>query len=449
MSSSDWVSSENTALFTDLYQLTMMQAYHREEMGEPAVFDLFIRRLGRRNFVLACGLDTALRYLEDLHFNDEALAYLSSTGKFDVSFLAYLEGFRFSGSVYAVREGTPIFPEEPILEVEAPIGEAQLVETFLLNQITFQSNVATKASLVRLAAGDCTVADFGMRRMHGADAGMKAARAYHIAGLNSTSNVLAGQVYGVPITGTMAHSYIEAHGREEDAFRAFASLYKDAVLLVDTYDTLEGIRKIARLAKELGDDFNISGVRLDSGDLAELARESRRILDAEGLRHVRIFASGSLDEHEIARLLAAGAPIDGFGVGTRMGTIADQPYLDSVYKLSAYAGKPRMKLSAEKSNLPGRKQIYRSYQDGVAAHDVIAIDNERLEGRPLLEQVMNSGRRTEASRYTLDEIREYAREEVSILPKRLCSLEPADLPYTVNLSGGMKRLLDETREALL
>jgi nicotinate phosphoribosyltransferase len=246
----------------------------------------------------------------------------------------------------------------------------------------------------------------------------------------------------------MAHSYIEAHGCEEDAFRAFASLYKDAVLLVDTYDTLEGIRKIARLAKEIGGDFNISGVRLDSGDLAELARESRRILDAEGLRHVRIFASGSLDEHEIARLLAAGAPIDGFGVGTRMGTIADQPYLDSVYKLSAYAGKPRMKLSAEKSNLPGRKQIYRSYQDGVAAHDVIAIDNERLEGRPLLEQVMNSGRRTEASRYTLDEIREYAREEVSILPKRLCSLEPADQPYTVNLSGGMKRLLDETREAL-
>ena len=445
MSSSDWVTSENSALFTDLYQLTMLQAYHREEMSEPAVFDLFIRRLGRRNFVLACGLDTILQYLEDLRFSDEALAYLSSTGKFGSSFLTFLEGFRFSGSVFAVREGTPVFPDEPILEVVAPIAEAQLVETFLLNQITFQSNVATKASRVRLAAGDRTVADFGMRRMHGADAGLKAARAFHIAGLDSTSNVLAGQVYGVPITGTMAHSYIEAHGSEEDAFRAFASLYEDAVLLVDTYDTLEGVRKVARLAAEEGGDFKIGGIRLDSGDLVELARESRQILDAEGLDRVRIFASGSLDEHEIARLLAAGAPIDGFGVGTKMGTIADQPYLDSVYKLAAYAGKPRMKLSAEKSNLPGRKQIYRSYEDGF---DVISTEHERLDGRPLLEQVMDSGRRAERSRYTLDEIREYAREELSKLPSRLLTLEPADPPFQVTLSAGMKRLLDETRSAL-
>ncbi|MEX1055072.1 MAG: nicotinate phosphoribosyltransferase [Rhodothermales bacterium] len=448
MASSDWVTSDNSALFTDLYQLTMLQAYHREGMGEPAVFDLFIRRLGRRNFVLACGLDTVLDYLEELHFSEESLAFLASTGKFDSSFLAYLEGFRFSGSVYAVREGTPIFPDEPILEVVAPIAEAQLVETFLLNQITFQTNVATKASLVRLAAGERTVADFGMRRMHGADAALKAARAFHIAGLDSTSNVLAGQVYGIPTTGTMAHSYIEAHGSEEDAFRAFASFYDDAVLLVDTYDTLEGIRKIARLAKEGGAEFRIGGVRLDSGDLAELARESRRILDAEGLQHVRILASGSLDEHEISRLLEGGAPIDGFGVGTRMGTIADQPYLDSVYKLSAYAGKPRMKLSTEKSTLPGRKQIYRSYQAGIATHDVISTADERLEGRPLLETVMESGTRMETSRFSLDEIRDYSREELSVLPSRLLSLVPDDRPYEVRLSEGLKQLLDETRAAL-
>ena len=448
MSTDDWIDFENAALFTDLYQLTMLQAYFLEGMEEDAVFDLFVRRLGDRNYLLACGLDTALDYLEQLHFPDEAVEYVSTVGDFDDDFLEYLSHFRFTGDVHAVREGTPVFADEPIVEVVAPIGEAQIAETFLLNQITFQTNAATKASRVRRAAGDRLVADFGMRRMHAADAALKGARAYYIAGLDSTSNVLAGRLYGIPVTGTMAHSYIEAHDDEEDAFRAFSDIYPDTILLVDTYDTLEGVRKIVELAERKGDAFKVRGIRLDSGDLAELAVESRRILDDAGLSDVSIFASGSLDEFKISELLDRGAPIDGFGVGTKMGTIADRPFLDSAFKLTEYAGKPRMKLSTEKSNLPGRKQVYRYYEDGMASHDVIATREEDLDGEPLLAPVMIEGERTKEGRRPLGEIRDYAGSSLARLPARLLRLESSDPPYEVLLSEALQHRFDETRTKL-
>ena len=440
-------------LFTDLYQLTMLQAYFREEMREPAVFDLFVRRLRHRNYLVACGLETVLDFLETLRFTDDELDYLADQDTFEDDFLDYLAGFRFTGDVYAMPEGTPVFPDEPILEVVAPIGEAQLVETYLLNQITFQTGLASKAARVVHAAQrdgtDRAVADFGMRRMHGTDAAMKAARACYIAGVDSTSNVLAGQTYGLPVTGTMAHSYIEAHDREVDAFKRFAELYPETTLLVDTYDTLDGVRKVIDLAEEWGDAFRVQALRLDSGDLAALAHQARQLLDDAGLEDVQLFASSGLDEHKITDLLDRGAPIDGFGVGTRMGTMADQPYLDSAYKLAGYAGTPRMKLSKAKSNLPGRKQVTRQFAEGTADQDVIAAHDEVVDGEPLLQCVMKDGARTDAGQpRSLDAVRAHAAEQQDRLPDRLRALSDAHPPYAVTLSDQLAAELETTRERL-
>jgi nicotinate phosphoribosyltransferase len=440
-------------LFTDLYQLTMLQAYFREGMNERAVFDLFVRRLRHRNYLLACGLETVLDFLETLHFTDDELDYLAEQDAFEDDFLDHLADFRFTGDVYAMPEGTPVFADEPILEVVAPIGEAQLVETYLLNQITFQTGLASKAVRVVQAARrdgtDRAVADFGMRRMHGTDAAMKAARACHIAGVRSTSNVLAGQTYNLPITGTMAHSYIEAHDSEMDAFEKFAQLYPETTLLVDTYDTLDGVRKVIDLAEAWGDDFRVQAIRLDSGDLATLAHQSRQLLDDAGLDGVKIFASSSLDEHKIMDLLDRGAPIDGFGVGTKMGTMADQPYLDSAYKLAGYAGKPRMKLSKEKSNLPGRKQVVRQFEDGIADRDIITTHDESVNGESLLQCVMQDGARTDAGQpRSLDAIRAYAADQQDQLPARLRALSEANPPYSVTISDRLAAELEATRERL-
>jgi len=440
-------------LFTDLYQLTMLQAYFREDMNETAVFDLFVRRLRHRNYLLACGLDTVLDFLEALHFTADEIDYLAEQDAFEDDFLDHLADFQFTGDVYAILEGTPVFADEPLLEVVAPIGEAQLVETYLLNQITFQTGLASKAARVVHAAQrdgtDRAVADFGMRRMHGTDAALKAARACHIAGVSSTSNVLAGQTYDLPITGTMAHSYIEAHDSEAEAFNEFAQLYPETTLLVDTYDTLDGVRKVIALAEAWEDDFRVQAIRLDSGDLAALAHRSRQLLDDAGLEHVKIFASSSLDEYEITDLLDRGAPIDGFGVGTRMGTMADQPYLDSAYKLAGYAGTPRMKLSKEKSNLPGRKQVVRQFENGVADRDVIAAHDESIDGEPLLQCVMKGGVRTDAGEpRALDDLRAYAAEQQDRLPPRLRALSDAHPAYSVTLSDRLAADLDATRERL-
>jgi len=318
----------SAALFTDMYQLTMAQAYVAEDMLEPATFSLFYRNLpDDRNYILSCGIEDVVDFLCELDFDDDDLTYLRGTGKFSAAFLDYLADFRFTGDVHALPDGTPVFPQEPLLEVTAPAPEAQIVETWVMNQMHVQSVLATKAARIVHSANGRPVLDFGLRRIHGADNGLKAARAFHVAGVAATSNVLAGRVYDIPISGTMAHSYVQAHDSEMDAFRKFVSEFPDTVLLVDTYDTKQGVKNVVRLAEELGDDFRVSGIRLDSGDLAELAEMARRILDEAGLDDVDIFASGGLNEFEIRDMLDQDAPIDGFGVGTAMGVSSDAPDL--------------------------------------------------------------------------------------------------------------------------
>jgi len=435
------------ALFTDLYELTMLEAYFRHAMTGQAVFSLFVRRLpAARNFLLACGLEPVLDFLETLRFSAEDLDYLRSLEKFGPDFLDWLRDFSFTGDVFAVPEGTPVFADEPILEIAAPIAEAQYVETFVINQMHLGTLLASKAARVVAAAGAKPVVDFGARRIHGTDAALKAARAFHIAGVAATSDVLAGKRYGLPVTGTMAHSFIQAHSSESAALASFAEVFPETVLLVDTYDTLQGVRKVVELAARLGDDFRVSAVRLDSGDLGELAVGARQILDAAGLTSVGIFASGGLDETAIAGLLAAGAPIDGFGVGTKMGVSADAPDLDIAYKLCEYAGVGRLKLSPGKPVLPGRKQLFRVSEGEADVGDFISRADEQLPGRALLEQVMRDGARTGAAP-SLDRSRARAAEEIARLPQAVRALAPATPPYPVGISDELARYRDEITEA--
>jgi nicotinate phosphoribosyltransferase len=419
----------------------MVQAYWQERLNDEAVFSLFVRRLpAGRNFLLACGLHDALQYLEDVRFTQEDLDYLGGRPEFQKPFVRWLADFRFRGGVRAVPEGTPTFAGESILEVAAPLAEAQLVETIVLNGVHLQTALASKAARVVLAARGRTVVDFGMRRMHGTDAALKGARAFFIAGVSATSNVLAGRLYGIPIAGTMAHSYIQVHASELDAFRAFSAIYPGTTLLVDTYDTIEGIRRVIQLAEEQGTGFGVGAIRLDSGDLASLAREARALLDGAGLGQVRIFASGGLDENAVARLVDQDAPIDAFGVGTAMGVSADVPALDMVYKLTQYAGSGRLKLSPGKAVLPGPKQIFRQVADGTAVRDVIASASEHRSGRALLVPVMQQGRRLPGGKVTLTESREYAAEELAGLPPAVRGLARADPPYPVDVSAELTAL---------
>ena len=445
MSGKAWEPGGFPALTTDLYQLTMTQAYCVEGLTGEAVFNLFVRRLPpSRNYLVACGLESILDLLEDVRFEDRDLEYLDGLGPFTPEFLATLADFRFEGDVYAIPEGTVFFANEPVVEVVAPLPQAQLVETYLLNQITFQSAAASKCARVVTAADGGDVVDFGLRRVHGAEAGISVARAFYIAGAAATSNVMAGRLFGMPVAGTMAHSYITAHDDELAAFRAFTERNADTVLLVDTYDTLQGVENVVRLAREQGRDFDVRAIRLDSGDIGELAKRSRAILDQAGLSGVAIFASGGLDEYEIDSLLRGGAPIDGFGVGTKMGVSADAPYLDTVYKLVAYKGEGRMKLSTDKQTLPYRKQVFREYDDGTMKSDTVAIHDERLSGQPLLKHVMAQGRRTAVGRDDLEAARRRAKSQIETLPDYLRGIAPSERPYEVSVS---ERLAAET-EAL-
>jgi nicotinate phosphoribosyltransferase len=441
-----WHGTGGLALFTDLYELTMARAYVAEGMRGTAVFTLFVRRLpGSRNLLLACGLDAVLASLEALRFTPDDLEYLRTLDLFPETFLAWLRDYRFTGDVHAVPEGTPVFANEPILEVVAPIAEAQLVETLVMNQIHLQTVLASKAVRVVTAAQGRPVVDFGSRRMHGIDAAVQGARAFYVAGVEATSNVLAGRRYGIPVSGTMAHSYIQAHEDESSAFRAFAGLFPGAVLLADTYDTLSGVRRAIEVASGPA-PLRISAVRLDSGDLAALAREARRLLDAAGLTDVRIVASSDLDEHRIAALVADKAPIDGFGVGTAMGVSRDAPALDLVYKLAEYDGEGRTKLSADKPVLPGRTQVFRREQDGRIVGDIIGRFDERLDGRPLLRQVMAGGRRTADAQAPLAAARQRAADALARLPPGILGLAPASSPYPVSVSAALETYHARVRE---
>lgn len=433
-----------SSLFADLYEFTMLEAYHALGMDRPAVFSLFVRKLPTdRQFLVACGLDDLLDDIQALRFTGEDVEHLASLGLFQPGFLEWLKGFRFTGEIRAVPEGTPVFPNEPILEVIAPIGEAQILETLVINQIGFQTLIASKAARIAAAAGDRTMVDFGTRRSHGIDAAIKGARAAYVGGAAATSNVEAGRRYGIPVTGTVAHSFIQAFPNELEAFRAFSGLYPDTTLLVDTYDTPAAVETVIALARELGSDFRVRAIRLDSGDLLALSRDARRRLDAAGLPDVRIIASGGLDEWKIERLMRARAPIDAFGVGTDMMVSTDAPALDIAYKLTSYDGEGRMKFSPGKRNLPGSKQVFRRYRNDRAIGDVLARYDEKLRGRPLLETVMVDGRRT-GRRPSLAEIRKERRDAIAQLPSRFRTLRPAATAYPVTVSARLARFEEET-----
>ena len=442
------------SLFTDFYELTMCASYFDNKNFEPATFDLFIRRLPEnRSYILFAGLEQCLQYLQNIKFTEDHLAYLEKQS-FNNDFLDYLRGFKFTGDVWAIPEGSLAFPNEPLLRVTAPIVEAQLVETFLLNTVNLQTMIATKASRVVHAAKGKPVIEFGLRREQGIDAGMKVARSTYIGGCQGTSNVLAGQVYGIPVFGTMAHSFVMSYPKEIEAFRAFTETFPNrSTLLIDTYDDISGAEKAGVIAKELeAKGCKLGGVRLDSGDLVSDSKRIRKFFDSEGLGYVKIFASGDLDEFKVEELLAKGARIDSFGVGTKMGTSADRPYLDVIYKLcetgtSDGRFSPIMKLSKDKITLPGRKQVYRHYDaEGNFEGDRIALADEKVEGEPLLVKVMAKGKLTIALP-TLDQIRAKAAENLSKLPDEYKTLvEPPS--YPVELSRNLLNLIKTLKRQL-
>jgi nicotinate phosphoribosyltransferase len=435
-------NSHESVLLTDLYQLTMLQGYFDRGMEETAVFEFFVRKLPpQRNFLVAAGLEQALLFLEDLRFTSEELEWVSGYGAFRPAFVRYLENLRFTGDVHAMPEGTAFFPNEPILRVTAPLPQAQLVESRLINLLHFQTLIASKAVRSVLVAPNKLLVDFGLRRAHGAEAGLLAARASYLVGFAGSATVLAAPLFGVPIFGTMAHSFIQAHDDETAAFEHLAhSLPENVILLIDTYDTEAAAEKVVQLAPKLErDGIKIKGVRLDSGDLADHAFKVRNILDAGGLRNVTIFASGSVDEYILERLLQKKAPIDGFGIGTHMDTSADAPYLDCAYKLVEYGGKARRKRSEGKVLWPGRKQVYRSYDDnGCMREDILSLDRDQLDGEPLIQPVMEAGGRISAA-VSLKESRERCFNSLKRLPESLKSLARAP-DYPVVVSEAVRQL---------
>jgi nicotinate phosphoribosyltransferase len=428
---------ERLALLTDLYQLTMAACYFDQGMNEEATFSLFIRKYPKnRGYFVAAGSAEVLEYLHTLHFSEDDLAYLESTGLFRTPFLDYLKTLRFTGEVYALPEGSIFFKDEPLLEVSAPIIEAQLVETFIINAVNLQTLIASKAARSVQAARGRPLVDFSLRRTQGSDAGLKVARASYLVGFAGTSNVLAGKLYGIPTFGTMAHSYVTSFPEEIEAFRVFAKNFpKISTLLIDTYDDIAGARKAARVAREMATQGErLRSVRLDSGDIAAISRKVRHLLDQEGLEYVSILASGGFDEEKITEVLAQGGLIDSFAVGTKMGVAADAPYFDIAYKLVKYAEHPVMKLSTGKVTLVDKKQIWRSFDDkGLMNGDTIALREETLPaGTPLLKQVMQNGTPL-GPQPTLQESREYFRRQFAILPEAYKALENPPL-YPVNLS---------------
>jgi nicotinate phosphoribosyltransferase len=439
----------SSPLLTDLYQLTMLQAYYEAGMTGTAVFELFVRKLPPgRNFLVVAGLEQAVEFLEQLTFGAEELAWVRASGVFKPAFAERLARFRFTGDVHAMPEGTVFFPNEPILRVTAPMPEAQLVESRLLNLVHFEVMVASKAARSVLVAPGKRLIDFGMRRAHGAEAGLLAARAAYLAGFDGSSVALAAPRFGIPVFGTMAHSFVQSHESESAAFLHFARAFPgSALLLIDTYDTVAAARKIVRLAPELArEGIALRGVRLDSGDLGALARDVRRVLDEAGLTTASIFASGNLDEYQVRDLVAAGAPIDAFGIGTSLVTSADAPSLDAVYKLQEYAGRPRRKRSTGKATWPGRKQVYRrDGADGQFAGDTVTAETDRQPGAPLLEQVMAGGRRVRRLP-TLAEARDRARAQLARLPRPLAGLDGAPA-YPVEIAPALHALAAEVDAA--
>ncbi|MDR4652800.1 MAG: nicotinate phosphoribosyltransferase [Nitrosomonas sp.] len=431
----------SSPLLADLYQFTMLQTYLEQDMQQTAVFELFMRKLPPgRNFLIAAGLEQVLEFLENLTFSAEELEWLAP--RFPPHVIRYLEHFRFQGDVHAMPEGTIFFPNEPILRITAPMPQAQLVESRIINLLHFETLIASKAARSVLIAPDKLLVDFGMRRAHGAEAGLLAARASYLAGFSGTATVLAGTLYDIPIFGTMAHAFIQAHDDESQAFEHFARSHPDnTTLLIDTYDTEAAAHKVVTLAKKLETDhIIIKGVRLDSGDLAQHARNVRRILDDGGLHGVTIFASGNLDEYKLQTLLTAHAPIDGFGIGTALDVSNDAPALDCAYKLQEFAGKPKRKRSEGKATWPGRKQVYRTFdRDGCMSGDTVALENgDPQQGAPLLQPFMHAGKRLHP-KPSLHALRQQTLMHYQSLPAAMIAMDCTD-NYPVAISTTLQAL---------
>lgn len=439
------------ALITDLYELTMAACYHDQGMSERAVFSLFIRDYPpRRRYFVTAGLEDVLQYLGDLKFMPSDLEYLDGLKLFKKEFLDYLEEFRFRGDVLAIPEGRLMFVQEPLLEVEASLIEAQIIETFLLNAVSLQTMIATKASRCFHEAGERPLVDFSLRRDQGTEAGLKVARASYIGGFIGTSNVQAGKLLGLPVFGTMAHSFVTGFDREIEAFRAFARTFpQNAALLVDTYDTLAGASNAARVGKEMSErGESLRGVRLDSGDIARLSRKVRQTLVRSGIGDATIFASGAFDEDGIRRTLRRGGDIDAFGVGTKMGVSADAPYLDTAYKMVECGQRPSLKLSPGKATWAGKKQVFRlAAQTGRLKKDVIGLRDDRLPGESLLQKVMSRGKIT-VKLPSLPEIRKRFLDEFSRLDEKYKGIDGSGPHFPVSFSPRLRRLQAKTARSI-
>ena len=437
-----------SVLLTDWYQLAMLDAYYRLGMEQTAVFEFFVRRLPeRRSFLVAAGLGQVLDYLENVRFSEDEIAWLASTKRLSPSSLERLASLRFSGRVFAVPEGTVFFASEPILRVEAPLPEAQLVESRIVSLLHYQTIVASKAARCRLAAPKTELIDFGMRRAHGAEAALLASRASYIAGFDATATVEASYRYGIPLAGTMAHSFVQAHEFESQAFQNFAHCHpQNLVLLIDTYDVLRGAERVVELAHRLRrDGIRVEGVRIDSGDLAQTARAVRGVLDRGACKDIRIFVSGSVDEYAIDAMIAAKVPIDAFCLGTRLAVSEDAPSLDCAYKLQQYDGRPVRKLSQWKETWPGPRQIYRQYDcHGYLGMDVLACEDEVIDGQPLLHEVMTDGRRM-CCAPPLGDVRTYCAEQLAKLPPAYRTLEHV-LQAPVKVSHRQHQLAEEVAQ---
>lgn len=436
-------------LTTDLYELNMIQAYLDRGEDKEAVFEFFVRRLpARRGFLLAAGLEDALDYLETLQFSAAEIDWLKSTGRFRANLIDYLADFRFTGDVHAIPEGTVCFPYQPLLRITAPLAQAQLVESRLINILHFQTLIASKAARMVLAAPGKVLSDFGLRTAHGAEAGLYSARASYIAGFSGAANVLAGERYGIPIVGTMAHSFVQVHGDETQAFEHFARSRPDGIiLLIDTYDTETGARKVVELAPRLkADGISIRGVRIDSGDLTAMSKKVRAILDAGGLTDVIIVVSGGVNEDVLQAMRRDNAPIDGFGIGVNLDASIDAPSLDCAYKMQEYAGQPKRKRSEGKATWPGRKQVWRAYDaQGVMRGDILSVESDGHDGEALIAPVMRGGKRV-APAPTLAQIRERAARDLARLPAPLQRLEPGH-DYPVTIADALKALAEEADRA--
>jgi len=432
-------------LITDLYQLTMNAVYQQQKKNEVSTFDLFIRKLPENwGYFVAAGLEGIIDYVEHLWFTQEDFSYLRMLNIFNEQYLKTLNDFHFTGDVWAMPEGTIAFPNEPLLRVTAPLMEAQLLETYLLNKVNFQTMIATKASRVVLAAQGKPVIDFGLRRAHDESAGINGARAAYIGGCIGTSNVEAGRLYGIPVKGTHAHSFVLAFDSELDAFRAYAQTFpENATLLIDTYDVMQGAKNAVTVAREMENrGEKLSGVRLDSGDFIEQSKAVRKMLDDANLGYVKIIASNDLNEYKIKELLAAGAPIDAFGVGTEMITSRDCPALSGVYKLVEINGMPKMKHSEGKKTLPGKKQVYRSRN---FLHDCITLDGENAcLGNPLLVPVFLQGKLV-YQKPALAEIQAYAKQQLAWLPETCKKIIQPDT-YPVKISKGLEKMVESLNE---